>query len=122
MLRQTVVLPEAVPESTRMPGLIPLSGAATELFWIFARIVPFELRATARIPLPSTALIVLLLIVTVRSGASVTPKTLLTPAATPLAAKVLFGAMTLPLTVAVTVAAPSALTEMAVPVMFAMGL
>ena len=44
---RTVVLPEALPESTRIPGRTPPSGAATVLFWIFARNVEAELRARA---------------------------------------------------------------------------
>lgn len=42
MFRQTVVLPEALPESTRIPGRTPDSGAETVLFWIFALSVAFE--------------------------------------------------------------------------------
>src|SRR5262249_31716959 len=72
----TVVFSPVVllPESTRMPGRTPASGAATLLLVIVALSVPFDDLAVARMPLPWVFLIVLPSTVTVRTGASVTAK------------------------------------------------
>src|SRR5215208_2478737 len=117
MFRHTVVLvpaTEGVPESIRMPGRTPVNGAAILLPWILIRAVPLEFRAPVKIPLPSQAVIMLLLIVAVRSGVSPAPIVLSTPTAMHRDARMLLATMTLPVTLQVAVDIPN--TEQATPV------
>src|SRR5215471_5349061 len=112
----------ALPASIRMPGRTPESGAATVLFWIFARTMPVASRAVTRMPLPSVWLMLLLRTFTVRLGVSDVPKVELVPAPMPWAAKVLLATMTLLLTSAVTFAWPNEESAIALPVVFVIGL
>src|SRR5215813_12113249 len=76
MSRQTVVFSPAVllPESMRMPGRTPASGAATLLLITVAFSVPLELLAVSRIPLPLVFWVTLPSSFMVRLGLSVTAK------------------------------------------------
>src|SRR5215208_2731100 len=117
MFRHTVVLVPAaagVPESMRIPGRTPVKGAATLLLWTLIRAVPFEFSAPVKIPLPSQALIVLLLIVAVRSGVSPAAIVRSTPTAMHRDARMLLATITLLETVHVAVDIPK--TEQATPV------
>src|ERR1044072_7368325 len=59
MLRQRVVSPLALPDSTRMPGRTPPLGLPTVLFWMVKLPVLLELVTPARMPLPSMPVVLL---------------------------------------------------------------
>src|ERR1700720_396041 len=122
MFKQTLSLTdEALPASTRMPSRTPESGAATVLFWIFTLRVPVAPRATVRMPLPSGALMLLPVTVTVMLGVSLDPKVTPVPPPMPFEAAVLLATITLLFTVKVEVVSPLPRRRMAVPCMLVIG-
>src|SRR5882724_12501620 len=121
ILAHTVVLPEAEPESTRMPArdAVVVAGAATVLPRIFALGVQFEFRAIAKMPGPSVWLTLFPLIVVVRSALAVVVVKLSAsqPIPIPADATALFAAMKLLFTVDATFVAPKAESSITTPSM-----